>query len=124
MWIASSRETSRQVAHLLEVELRDGDKVIAKANQHDRAVIAPHQIPTSLDPDTAAPVYASTETIQDPARYTVSLTHLGDIQALGSASSPHLYTVHVRLLRPARLSTKTRGASASAKQRSPIMDSR
>ena len=35
-------------------------------------------------------------TLQDSARYTVSLMHLGDIQ-LWNLDQPHLYTVHVRL---------------------------
>jgi beta-galactosidase len=47
---------------------------------------------------TSAPVYASVETSDDRARHTVSLTGLGKVQ-LWDLQNPHLYTVHVRLLR-------------------------
>ena len=54
--------------------------------------------PTPLDPYTDAPAYTTVETAKDPVRYTVSLTHLGDIQ-LWNLDQPRLYTVHVRLSR-------------------------
>ena len=50
-----------------------------------------------MDPYTDAPAYASTETLKDPARYTISLTHLANVK-LWSLEEPNLYTVHVRLL--------------------------
>jgi beta-galactosidase len=80
----------------LEVTLRDGDHVIAHATQ-------PVTLSTASDPDaamdpaTSAPVYASTQTRNDPAKHTVSLTDLGDIK-LWELEHPQLYTVHVRLL--------------------------
>ncbi len=83
----------------LEAELRDGEKVIAKANrtiERSSSTGNPSVPPGSLDPDTSAPAYTTIETPQDPARYTVSLTELGDIQ-LWNLDQPHLYTVHVHL---------------------------
>jgi len=79
----------------LEVELRDGRGMIAKAVQpvNIDAAADPH---TSLDPATAAAVYASAETRTDPARHTVPLKGLGAIQ-LWELERPTLYTVHVRL---------------------------
>jgi beta-galactosidase len=80
----------------LEVELRDGDQVVAKATQAITRATA--SAPSAgVDPVTAAPVYASVETSDDPARHTVSLTGLGKVQ-LWDIDSPHLYTVYVRLL--------------------------
>jgi len=49
------------------------------------------------DPTTSAPVYASTESVKDSARQTVSLKELGGVK-LWDLDAPHLYTVHVRLL--------------------------
>jgi beta-galactosidase len=81
----------------LEVELRDGDQVIAKgahALPRKPSVAAGD---TVVDPVTSAPAYASVETTDDPARSTLSLTGLGNIK-LWDLASPQLYTVHVRLL--------------------------
>jgi beta-galactosidase len=81
----------------LEVELRDGDRVVARgAAAVGRA--APADSSGDLDPVTTAPVHASTEAMNDPARHTVSLTGLGNLR-LWDVAQPHLYTVHVRLLR-------------------------
>ncbi len=80
----------------LEIELRDGDRVLGKAT-------APVTVSTAtdndarLDPTTNAPAYLSTETGNDPARHTVSLQKLGAIE-LWQLEKPKLYTVHVRLL--------------------------
>jgi beta-galactosidase len=86
----------------LEVELRDGDRVVAKTTYPvPRGAfdnVAPAGSSSDVDPVTPAPVYASPETMNDPARHTVSLTQLGKIQ-LWELEQPHLYTVHVRLLR-------------------------
>jgi beta-galactosidase len=82
----------------LEVELRDGDRVVAKGKQPIKPTAASSDAGSSLDPVTPAPVYGSTETSSDPARYTVSLNHLGKVQ-LWELQQPHLYSVHVRLLR-------------------------
>lgn len=82
----------------LEAELRDGDKILAKAN---RTIEQPHpavKSSTSLDPYGDASAYATIETVQDPARFSVSLTHLGDLQ-LWNLEQPRLYTVHVSLSR-------------------------
>ena len=83
----------------LEAELRDGDKVVAKATQsveRPSSPIDPSNPPTPLDPYTDAPAYTTVETLKDPARFTVSLPHLADIQ-LWNLEQPHLYTVRVRL---------------------------
>jgi len=82
----------------LEVELRDGDRVVARGKQPIKSTAIPMDTSSSLDPVTSAPVYASTETSSDPAKYTVSLNHFGKVQ-LWELQQPHLYTVHVRLLR-------------------------
>jgi beta-galactosidase len=86
---------------VLEAELRDGDKVIAKASrdiERPSAAVDASNPPTPLDPYTDAPAYATTETRTDSARYTVSLAHLGDIQ-LWNLEQPRLYTIDVRLTR-------------------------
>jgi beta-galactosidase len=84
----------------LEVELRDGDQVVEKGTASVSPVGATGSSGT-LDPVTAAPAYASNETMNDPARQTVSVTGLGNLQ-LWDLEHPHLYTVHVRLLRTGR----------------------
>ena len=66
-------------ALMLEVELRDGDRVLAKGTQ---------RVP-------ASPVGA------DPVVHTVHLDNLGSIK-LWDLSNPNLYGVHVRLLRGAQ----------------------
>ena len=79
----------------IEVELRDGERVIAKGREPvGNLTGADPQAAT--DPVTSAPAYASTETIQDSARKTITLTGLGGIQLWG-LDTPHLYTVHVTL---------------------------
>src|SRR5262249_22157411 len=65
----------------LEVELRDGDRVISKASQ---------KLP---------PAEASAE----PVSHTVRLENLSGIK-LWDLVSPNLYSVHVRLLRGGKLS--------------------
>ncbi len=84
----------------LQAELRDGDRIIAKETQTigPAAVAPPTSSQASLDPYNDAPAYASTETLKDPTRHTVSLAHLNNLQ-LWDLAQPHLYTVHVRLLR-------------------------
>jgi beta-galactosidase len=80
----------------IEVELRDGERVIARA--HSAGTLVDNPDPSSaLDPETSAPVYASTETTTDPAKLTLTLTGLEGIQ-LWELEHPNLYTVHVRLL--------------------------
>lgn len=80
----------------LEVELRDGDKLIAKktAPLSSPSDTAPLDSP---DPPTSAPVHISSCTRNDPARQTISLTELNGIQ-LWTLENPVLYTVAVRLL--------------------------
>jgi beta-galactosidase len=80
----------------LEVELRDNDKIVARGRSAGRLTSEPDP-QASLDPTTSAPVYAGTETIQDPARHTIALESLSGVQ-LWELDKPHLYTVHVRLL--------------------------
>lgn len=90
----------------LEVELRDADRVMAKA----RRELAPTPAPAmnnavsnpALDPYNDAPAYATFETKSDPSRFTVTLEKLSGIQ-LWTLDKPHLYTAHVRLLTNGRL---------------------
>ncbi len=80
----------------LEVELRDGERVIGRASGAVSGAHAP-SASAAVDPVTAAPAYASAETVDDPAKQTVSLTGLDGVK-LWELNTPQLYTVHVRLL--------------------------
>ncbi len=80
----------------IEVELRDGDRVIGKGSSTG-ALTDGADPNAAMDPATAAPAYASTETTQDPAKHTITLTGLTGIE-LWDIHHPRLYTVHVRLL--------------------------
>jgi beta-galactosidase len=83
----------------IEVELRDGDQIVAKGKQTlGNASNSTESTEASLDPYTDAPAYSTTETIKDPVRHTVSLGQLRNIR-LWSLEDPHLYTAHVRLVR-------------------------
>jgi beta-galactosidase len=77
----------------LEVELRDGERTLAKAGNPGRGA-SPE---VNGDPSITAQVHASTEAIDDPARQTVSLKDIEGIE-LWDLENPRLYTVHVRLL--------------------------
>jgi beta-galactosidase len=80
----------------LEVELRDGEKTIAKRSQV--AKISNAADPNaSLNPVTSAPVYAGAETVTDSGRNVVSFDQLGEIE-LWDLRQPTLYAVYVRLL--------------------------
>jgi len=72
-------EASRETL-MLEVELRDGEHVLAKSTQ---------RIPPS-------------EATAEPMAHTIHLDNLGAIK-LWDVSHPNLYSVHVRLLRGAQL---------------------
>src|SRR5580704_13499002 len=80
----------------LEVELRDGERTVAKGS-HSVTASSRSDPDASADPATSAPVYSSTETVNDPAHHTVSLKAIDGIK-LWDLENPHLYTVHVRLL--------------------------
>jgi beta-galactosidase len=80
----------------VEVELRDGERVIARAQSSGSLTDNPDPN-SAIDPETSAPVYASTETILDPAKLTVTLAGLDGIK-IWDHEHPNLYTVHVRLL--------------------------
>ncbi|MEG9436737.1 glycoside hydrolase family 2 protein [Edaphobacter sp. HDX4] len=80
----------------LEVELRDGNRTVAKQTAHVSHNVAPDPNATS-DPATSAPVHASTQTVDDPARHTLTLGQLPGIK-LWDLANPNLYTVHVQLL--------------------------
>jgi beta-galactosidase len=82
----------------LQAELRDGDQVIAKETRTIGPAASSQGAQASLDPYNDAPVYATTETLTDPSRYTVTLAHLGNVQ-LWDLAQPHLYSVHVSLIR-------------------------
>jgi beta-galactosidase len=81
----------------IEVELLDGNKVIARERSEGRLTGAP-DTNAAMDPVTSAPVYASTETIGDPAKHTVTLKNLKGIK-LWELQTPQLYDVRVRLLK-------------------------
>jgi beta-galactosidase len=85
----------------LEVELRDGERTLAKtASQASHSGGADPN--AAADPATSAPVHSSTQTVDDPARHTVTLDKLEGI-ALWDLTNPKLYTVHVRLLSAGRV---------------------
>jgi len=81
---------------MVEVELRDGEKVIAKKQA---SLTATGATPTPLDPSAAISglVHASPGTRNDASRQTITLTALQGIQ-LWNLEKPALYTVAVRLL--------------------------
>ncbi|WP_263366646.1 glycoside hydrolase family 2 TIM barrel-domain containing protein [Edaphobacter bradus] len=85
----------------IEAELRDGDRVVAKTS-HAASYTGAADPNAGANPATSAPVYNSAETKTDPARQTVSFEGLEGIQ-LWDLDSPHLYTVHVRLLESGRV---------------------
>jgi beta-galactosidase len=85
----------------LEVELRDGQRTLAKAG-HAAIPEGAQDSDASADPSTSAPVYTSTETINDPVRQTVSLPAIEGVK-LWDLENPNLYTVHVRLLQAGRV---------------------
>jgi beta-galactosidase len=80
----------------LEIELRDGERTLAKGS-HSVTVKNGSDPDAAADPTTSAPVYSSTETVNDPVRHTVSLNAIEGIK-LWDLGNPSLYTVHVRLL--------------------------
>ncbi len=89
----------------IEAELRDGDNVIAKATRTlEQAGLGSGAADSgaSLDPYTDAAVYATTQTLKDPAKHTLTLAKLGNIK-LWDLANPNLYTLHVRLLRSGRV---------------------
>jgi len=81
----------------LQVELRDGDKILGRGTSTIERVGTPAQ-DTNIDPYNDAAVYATTETLKDAARHTVSIENLSGIQ-LWNLENPRLYTVNVKLLR-------------------------
>jgi beta-galactosidase len=88
----------------IEAELRDEDNVIAKAAKTlEQGGLTPGASDpgASMDPYTDAAVYATTQTLKDPAKHTLTLTKLGNLQ-LWDLAAPRLYTVHVRLVRSGR----------------------
>ncbi len=93
---------------VLEAELRDGQTVVARGRLPVPESAAPKE---TIEPSAApiqAPVHMSNQTTADAARQTVSLTGLTGI-TLWDLARPHLYTVHVRLLRGSeRLDEDTR----------------
>ncbi|HEY4356478.1 MAG TPA: glycoside hydrolase family 2 TIM barrel-domain containing protein [Acidobacteriaceae bacterium] len=91
----------------LEVDLRDGERVMA-TGKLARLAEGPAIEPPPPDTEIAGPAYASEETITDPMKFTVSLNGLEGIQ-LWELDKPHLYTVHARLMRDGRaFDTETR----------------
>jgi beta-galactosidase len=87
----------------LEVEVRDGDQVIAKQTSAvTRKPSATASGSDAIDPETTGALYSSTETRSDPSRHTVSFTQLSNIH-LWNLQQPKLYTVHVKLLAAGRV---------------------
>jgi beta-galactosidase len=80
----------------LEVELREGNKVIAQGSK-TVGRIAGEDLGASGNPVMTAAVSASSQTRTDPARQTVSLSGFGGVK-LWDLQSPNLYEVHARLL--------------------------
>ncbi len=87
---------SKGQRYALQVELRDGDRVLAHGVENIKPAPA-GDADSALDPATNAPAYLSTETTRDGARHTVSLAGLKGIE-LWQLEKPQLYTVHVQLL--------------------------
>ena len=85
----------------LEVELRDGEHTVAKQQQRVSYTVGTDPN-AAADPTTSAAVHASTETINDPARQTVSLKAINGLK-LWDLDNPNLYTVHVRLLQAGKV---------------------
>jgi len=85
----------------LEVELRDGDKVIGKGAGISGQVASSSQ-DAVVDPYSDASPYATKQTLRDPARSVVTLTDLHGVQ-LWDLDAPRLYSVHVKLLHDGKL---------------------
>lgn len=84
-----------------EVELRDGDKVVAKGThtiEKTASLSKSGPVEQTIDPYREGAVYATVESQDDPSRYTITLSHLSGIK-LWDLDNPNLYTVHVRLVR-------------------------
>ncbi len=86
----------------LEVELKDGDRTIARGSHTIEAGSRADDAASTLDPVTSGPVYAGAETTTDATRYTVPVAGLREVQ-LWDLEHPRLYTVQVRLLRDGRV---------------------
>ena len=87
----------------LQVELLDGDSVVARASHPVQSAAqsagnGQSDPQAAMDPYTTALPYASTETQTDTARHTVTLAQLGKLKLWG-LEDPYLYQVRVRLLR-------------------------
>jgi beta-galactosidase len=82
----------------IEAELRDGDRVVAKGTKTVEKMVAANGegLDKTIDPYNDGAVYATTETLTDPAKHTVTLSKLQGIE-LWDLNTPKLYTVHVRL---------------------------
>jgi beta-galactosidase len=86
---------------VLEAELLDGDRTLAKASR-SFSVSSASDPDAADDPATSAPVYLSTETVNDPAKQTISFKDLDGVK-LWDLASPNLYTVRVRLLHAGKI---------------------
>lgn len=86
---------------VLEGELLDGERTVARASLRFRALPAADP-DAAADPATSAPVHLSTETIHDPGKQTISFQAIEGIK-LWDLNTPNLYTVRVRLVRAERV---------------------
>jgi beta-galactosidase len=91
---------------VLEAELFDGERTLAKASRSFR-------VSTASDPDaaegpaTSGPVHLSTETINDPGKQTISFKEIDGVK-LWDLATPNLYTVRVRLLHAGKVMDEDR----------------
>jgi beta-galactosidase len=86
---------------ILEAEVLDGDRSIAKASRSFRVSPASDS-DAADDPITSAPVHLSTETVNDPGKQTISFKEIDGVK-LWDLTTPNLYTVRVRLLHAGRV---------------------
>ncbi len=85
----------------LEVALLDSDRIISKIR---KAVTVKGGVDpqAAADPTMEAPVYASTQTTQDPAKRTLIFKNVGKVK-LWDLEHPQLYTVRVRLMQGSKV---------------------
>jgi beta-galactosidase len=86
----------------LEAELRNGEQIVANGTHTVGQAAAAGEVDPKLDPYNDAPAYISIETLKDSARHIVSISKIGNIK-LWDLDQPHLYTVHVKLLRSGKV---------------------
>ena len=76
----------------LAVELRDGERILARGTQKVSLQADAKDPNAAMDPVTSAPVFSSTETKDDPAKHTVSLSKLTGIKLWGVGPAAAVYS--------------------------------